>query len=123
MNRTHPHAKKEAVPVGGRDRAAARTFYCGVLGGRQVPPVGIGESNGRLRFRVGSVLIETGPAFRDAHTRLILAAKAAEDVAVRCWDAGFSVHVRGRRRGRCSLALVDPFGRYIDLVPNDHDLR
>jgi hypothetical protein len=53
---------------------------------------------------------------------MALAAEVIEDVAIRCWDAGFGVLVRERRRGPPSLTLVDPFGRQIDLVRSDQDL-
>jgi hypothetical protein len=120
----HPHAfgRNEPAPVDERQRYAAWKFYCTVLGGRQVWPFGVARDNGRLWFEVGNAVIETGPQFRDARARMAFAAEVIEDVAIRCWDAGFSVQVRERRRGPPSLALIDPFGRQIDLVPSDQDL-
>ena len=115
-----PAAAGTPTCLGERERFAAWKFYCCVLGGTQLPPDGSADANARVRFLVGNVIIETGPEFRNARARINLCAEAAEDVAIRCWDAGFSVHVRERRRRRSSLAVVDPFGRYIDLVPNDH---
>jgi hypothetical protein len=53
---------------------------------------------------------------------MVFAAEVVEDVAIRCWDAGFGVLVHERRRGPPSLALIDPFGCRIDLVPSDQDL-
>jgi catechol 2,3-dioxygenase-like lactoylglutathione lyase family enzyme len=105
-----------------RARVAARKFYCSVLGGRQVRPSGIVNADDRLWFLVGGAVIETGPQFRNARARITLDAEAPEDLAVRCWDAGFSVHVLESGSGQPSLALVDPFGRKIDLVPNDPEL-
>lgn len=40
-----------------------------------------------------------------------------EEVAERCWDAGFTVQVIQDATGRASISLVDPFGHRIDLVP------
>ena len=115
-----PAAARTPTCLGERERFAAWKFYCCLLGGTQLPPDESAEANASVRFLVGDVIIETGPEFRNARARITLCAETAEDVAIRCWDAGFSVHVRERRRGRSSLAVVDPFGRYIDLVPNDH---
>jgi len=53
---------------------------------------------------------------------MVFAAEVVEDVAERCWDAGFSVLVRERRRGLPSFTVIDPFGCQIDLVPSDQDL-
>ena len=118
----HAPGRNAPAPVDKRQRAAAWKFYCTVLGGRQVWPFGVARDNGRLWFEVGDAVIETGPQFRDARARMAFAAEVVEDVAIRCWDAGFSVLVRERRRGPPSLALIDPFGRQIDLVPSDQDL-
>jgi hypothetical protein len=115
----HRHApdRNEPAPVDERQRYAAWKFYCTVLGGRQVWPFGVARDNGRLWFEVGSTVIETGPQFSNARARMAIAAEVVEDVAARCWDAGFSVLVRERRRGPPSFAVIDPFGRQIDLVP------
>jgi len=107
------------APVDDRQRAAAWKFYCKVLGGRQVWPLGVA---GSLWFEVGDALIATGPQFRHARARMAFAAEVVEDVAARCWDAGFSVLVRERRRGPPSFTVIDPFGRQIDLVPGDQEL-
>jgi len=121
----HRHApgRHEAAPVDAPQRAAAWKFYCTVLGGRQVWPIGVARDNGRLWFEVGNVVIETGPQLRDARVRVAFAAEFVEDVAIRSWDAGFSVLVRERRRGPPVLTLIDPFGRRIDLVRSDQDTR
>ena len=118
----HAPGPNEPAPVDARQRYAAWKFYCTVLGGREVRPFGAARDNGTLSFEVGNVVIETGPQFRDARVRMVFATEVVEDVAIRCWDAGFSVLVRERRRGPPSLALIDPFGCRIDLVPSDQDL-
>ena len=117
----HAPGPNEPAPVDERQRYAAWKFYCTVLGGQQVWPFGVRRDNGRLWFEVGNTVIETGPQFRDARARMVFAAEVVEDMAIRCWDAGFSVLVRERRGGRPSLALIDPFGRQIDLVPSDQN--
>ena len=114
--------RHDPAPGEERQRAAAWKFYCTVLGGRQVWPVGVARDHGKLWFEVGNAVIETGPQFRNARARVAFAAEVVKDVAIRCWDAGFSVQVRDRRRAPPSLAVIDPFGRQIDLVPSDQDL-
>jgi len=98
VNVIHGHApgRNEPAPVDDRQRAAAWKFYCQVLGGRHVWPLGVA---GSLWFEVGNALVETGPQFRNARARMAFAAEVVEDVAARCWDAGFTVLVRERRRG------------------------
>lgn len=118
-----PPGRNESAPVDQRQQLAAWRFYCTVLGGRQVWPRGVERDNGRLWFEVGNAVIETGPQFRDARARVAFAADVVEDVAIRCWDAGFGVQVYEHRRGPPSLALIDPFGRHIDLVPNSRACR
>jgi len=124
VNVIHGHApgRNEPAPVDDRQRAAAWKFYCKVLGGRQVSRLGVAGGDGSLWFEVGHALIETGPQFRDARARMAFAAEVVEDLAARCWDAGFSVLVRERRRGPPSFAVIDPFGRQVDLIPSDEDL-
>ena len=114
---SHAPGLTDAAPVDERQRYAAWKFYCTVLGGRQVWPFGAARDNATLWFEVGNVIIEAGPQFRNARARVSFAAEVVEDVAIRCWDAGFSVQVCERRRRSPSLALIDPFGRQIDLVP------
>jgi hypothetical protein len=121
IHRHAPHLN-EPAPVDERQRYAAWKFYCTVLDGRQVWPLGVARDNGRLWFEVGNALIETGPQFCNARACMAIAAEVVEDVAARCWDAGFSVLVRERRRGPPSFALIDPFGRQLDLVPSDQHL-
>jgi catechol 2,3-dioxygenase-like lactoylglutathione lyase family enzyme len=118
----HAPSQNEPAPVDEQQRYAAWKFYCTVLGGRQVWPIEVARDNGKLWFEVGNTVIETGPQYRDARARVAFAAEVVEDVAIRCWDAGFSVQVRESRWGPPSLALIDPFGRQIDLVPSDQDL-
>jgi catechol 2,3-dioxygenase-like lactoylglutathione lyase family enzyme len=106
-----------------RELAAARTFYGDVLGGRQVWPFGSAEASERLWFLVSGALIETGPEFRNTRVRVLLGAEYADDLAARCWDAGFTVQVDPGPAGRATLTLVDPFGRQIDLVSANRGAR
>jgi len=45
----------------------------------------------------------------------LLTVDAPEEVAERCWDAGFVVQVHDDAFGRTMLSVVDPLGRRIDL--------
>jgi catechol 2,3-dioxygenase-like lactoylglutathione lyase family enzyme len=110
----------KAVRLSDEEAIAARTFYCDVLGGRQVWRVERADGEEGLFFIVNHALIETGPAFRDTRFRLPVDSRESTRLAERCWDAGFSVHVHEHHAGKLPLTLVDPFGRCIDLVP---DLR
>lgn len=113
----------QTMRVGERELAAATAFYGDVLGGRQVRPFGIAEANERLWFLVSGALIETGPGLRNTRVRVLLGAEHADDLAERCWDAGFTVLVHQGSVGRASLTLVDPFGRHIDLVSTNREVR
>ena len=118
----HVPGRNEPAPVDDRQRAAAWKFYCKVLGGRQVWRLGVAGGDGSLWFEVGNSLIEAGPQLRNARARMAFAVEVIEDLAARCWDAGFSVLVRERRHGPPSYAVIDPFGRRVDLVPGNQDL-
>lgn len=98
------------------DTAMAHWFYCDVLDGRQVWP-SERAADRTLWFQVGSELLAVR---RDPEAVVIPARLVVDDptaIAERCWDAGFSVHVREAASGEAALAVVDPFGRRLVLVP------
>src|SRR5262245_31427202 len=104
--------------------SAARFFYCVLLGGRHVWRSGTAVPRDRLRFVVGDSVIETGPSYRNVHAHVAVRPEDAEDLAARCWDAGFSVYVRSCYGLSPCLTVVDPFGQRIDLVPMSlHKIR
>ena len=94
---------------------ALRAFYQDVLGGEQVWPTRIDDAGGSLWFLVGSDLLEVRVGGGDAPAPAVLTVEAPEEVAERCWDAGFLVHVRDDASSRTVLSVVDPLGRRIDL--------
>ena len=93
--------------------AAARAFYCDVLGGRQLRRRAVGDGSGLIRFRIGGELVTTGPG--GMHDRVTLLVDDVVTVAVRCWDAGFTVRVR-ESADAVAIAVVDPFERELELV-------
>lgn len=95
--------------------AAAREFYLEILGGREIRrPQPAGDA--RLLFMVGGLLIETGPACPDGRGTAVMWADNVEDVASRCWDAGFTVLPSMDAPPMASVIVVDPFGRRIEIV-------
>ena len=97
--------------------AAARRFYVDVLGGREVrrDTTDAGRRE-RILFVVGHSIIETGPAFRGGQSPIVLSVDDVERCAARCWDAGFTVQLPSNAVGLVPVAVVDPFGRCIELV-------
>jgi catechol 2,3-dioxygenase-like lactoylglutathione lyase family enzyme len=100
---------------------AARRFYRGVLGGRQVWPADSRKGLRSLWFLVGDTLIEVDPARRLAPETVELAVDAPNDLAEQCWNAGYTVRLRDADADdSCSAFLItDPFGRTIALTPRD----
>jgi len=94
---------------------AIRAFYQEVLGGQEVWSTGGADAGGSLWFLVGSELLEARMRGGDVPMPALLTVDAPEDVAERCWDAGFVVQVHDDAFGRAMLSVVDPLGRRIDL--------
>ena len=91
---------------------AARTFYEGLLGGRQVWPTGPRAAPRRLWFLVGHTLVQVSLA--PAGDVLELSVDSPAAIAERCWDAGYTV--RFRTEDTCDFVVIDPFGREIVLT-------
>ncbi|HKN65528.1 MAG TPA: hypothetical protein VJW73_04590 [Gemmatimonadaceae bacterium] len=91
---------------------AAQRFYQDLLGGRQVWPTGR-RAIGRLYFLFEQHIVEVGPVRSDVEP-FELAVDSPHDVAARCWDAGYTVRLLASEP-RGALAVVDPFGRAIQL--------
>ena len=98
---------------------AARRFYRGVLGGRQVWPTDRRRGVRNLYFLVGETVIEVDPAPRVAPALVELEVDSPNDIAERCWNAGYTVRLRDADADESSSAflLTDPFGRSIMLTP------
>jgi len=98
---------------------AARRFYRGVLGGRQVWPTDRRRSLRSLFFLVGDTLIEVDPASRVAPEAVALEVDAPNEIAERCWNAGYTVRLRDNDLDESDPAffITDPFGRSIALTP------
>ena len=91
---------------------AARCFYQDLLGGRQVWPTGR-RPIGKLYFLFDQSIVEVGPARSDVES-VEVAVESPNDVAARCWDAGYTVRLLGNERPG-ALVVVDPFGRAVLL--------
>ena len=100
-----------------RDATAvvARSFYTDVLDGQQVWPDRPPGAAPSLWFLVGTTLLEVTEA--DA-LPVVLEVGDPEEIAERCWDAGFRAHVRDEAHGAPVLSVTDPFGRRIELAPS-----
>jgi catechol 2,3-dioxygenase-like lactoylglutathione lyase family enzyme len=94
----------------------ARAFYCDVLQGRQVWDTAT-VRRASLSFVVQGTRIDVGA--HEAHEdgeAVVLSVQDPRAVAERCWDAGYSVRVGDDATGEPAVAVIDPFGRRIDLV-------
>ena len=93
----------------------ARAFYCDVLRGRQVR--GGRRDVASLSFIVQGTRIDVDTHGNDEDGQaVVLAVPDPRAVAERCWDAGYSVRVGDDASGEPAVAVIDPFGRRIDLV-------
>lgn len=102
-------------PGGDYRERAARAFYEVALGGRQVWPTGPRAVPRRLWFLVGSTLLRVSLDDREVD-RPELHVDSPAAVAQRCWDAGYTIHVRGEDSD--DLIVIDPFGRELVLMPS-----
>jgi catechol 2,3-dioxygenase-like lactoylglutathione lyase family enzyme len=107
-------SETEPDVVAGQE-AAARLFYEELLGGREVWPSARRVGGNVLSFLVGDTLVEAGPMHDENGAMLELEVDDPNDVAARCWDAGFTVRLISRR-GEAGISVIDPFGRQIALV-------
>lgn len=98
--------------AGGYYDRAARTFYEGVLGGRQVWPTGPRAATRKLWFLVGHTLVQVSLA--PAADALELSVDSPAAIAERCWDAGYTVRLRAD--GTDDFIVIDPFGREVVLT-------
>ena len=114
MDRTRLTLSKGGTLAGGYYERAARSFYEGVLGGRQVWLTGPRAAPRKLWFLVGHTLIQVSPAAAAAVLELSVDSPAA--IAERCWDAGYTV--RFRADDTPDFIVIDPFGREIVLIRN-----
>lgn len=97
--------------------AAARAFYCDVLRGRHIRRARLDDDSDLLFFCIGDELITTGPAATKDRIALVVADAIA--IAERCWDAGFTVHVR-ESAGVTTIAVIDPFELELELISSDN---
>jgi hypothetical protein len=101
-----------AAPDSGDQEQAAREFYEGALGGRQVWPTGPRAAARKLWFLVGSTLIRVN-LMRSAEV-VEACVDSPAGIAERCWDAGYSVRLRADDSD--DFIVIDPFGRQIMLT-------
>jgi len=108
--------ERAAPTTADRDAAAAQSFYGDALRGRQVWPTDCTAAEMGLWFLVGGTLIDVRAALDAGRPPIALAVDEPEELAARCWDAGFDVRVHDDASGRGVLSVIDPFGREIVLV-------
>jgi hypothetical protein len=80
-------------------------------------PAGLDDARGSLWFRVGGRVVEAGPRCASAAPPLVLDVDDPAQVAERCWDTGFTVHLHRDETGPAPVSAVDPFGRRVGLAP------
>jgi catechol 2,3-dioxygenase-like lactoylglutathione lyase family enzyme len=91
----------------------AQVFYCDVLGARQIWDE---ERPGRLSFILEGTRIDVHTSSADERAPVRVPVADPEDLAERCWDAGYSVHVAPEAAAGATVSVIDPFGRRIELV-------
>ena len=106
-----------AMPAG--QEAAARAFYCGVLGLVEEPKPASLAARGGAWFRGGDVRLHLGvdPDFhpaRKAHPAILVSDLA--ELAVRCDVAGFPPMRDEPVEGYDRVHVFDPFGNRIELM-------
>lgn len=102
-----------AAALGGGQEQAAREFYEGVLGGRQVWPTGPRAAPRKIWFLIGTTLVPVSLTPTRDVVELCVDSPAA--IAEQCWDAGYSVRLRTNDPD--DFIVTDPFGRQIVLIP------
>lgn len=129
MSRQHAPARRPAPPTGGHERrasragdhdAAVRAFYADALQGRQVWPTRRAPAQAGLWFLVEGTLIEVRAARDAERPPVTLEVDAPDELAARCWDAGFDVRVHQSATGAVVLSVIDPFGQEIVLAGASH---
>jgi hypothetical protein len=91
----------------------ARKFYCDVLRGQEVWDA---ERAGNVSFIVEGTRVDVTRNRSADIEPVILSVSDPHALAERCWDAGFNVCAGQDARGFPTLAVIDPFGRRIELV-------
>jgi len=119
---THMRSRRRTVMTPSEERAA-RVFYRRALKGRQVWLAGDACANGSLWFLVAGSLIEVSGGLVSTAKPIVLDVDDPDDLAQRCWDAGFTVLVNQDSTGRAPVSVFDPFGRRVDLAPREGTLN
>ena len=92
---------------------AAQAFYCEVLGARQVWD----EEHPRgLSFILEGTRIDVNTTSARKSEPVRLSVADPQELAERCWDAGYSVLVGLETKEGATVSVIDPFGRRIELV-------
>jgi hypothetical protein len=112
-----------AASVGDRDAAAVRSFYGRVLRGRRVWPTQRTLAEVGPWFLVEGTLIEVRATREADYPPITLRVDAPEELAARCWDAGFDVRVHEGASGTVALSVIDPLGREIVLACRESPVR
>lgn len=112
LSRDETRGRDTRSRTGASDERAARSFYEGVLGGRQVWPTGPRTAPRTLWFLIGTTLLPVSLVPETAVLELVVDSPAA--VAERCWDAGYTV--RFRAGDKDDPIVIDPFDREIVLT-------
>ena len=116
MSLDYQSGSSAVVTHGAPDASAARAFYRDAMRGAEVWPTGTTGCRRALSFMVAGTLVDVRLDGAGAPGPVELHVEDPEGLAARCWDAGYAVYVReDGARGR-HLAVVDPFGRRVDLL-------
>ena len=92
---------------------AAQAFYCDVLGARRVWD---DERPRGLSFILDGTRIDVNTTSARRSEPVRLSVSDPQELAERCWDAGYSVLVGPETAEGAPVSVIDPFGRRIELV-------
>lgn len=112
--RRHEHHRStRGLSIAPTRTRAAQVFYCDVLRGRQIWDA---ERAGNLSFIVEGTRIDVNTSFARESAPVRLSVADPQELAERCWDAGYSVQVGHETAEGAPVSVIDPFGRRIELV-------
>ena len=101
----------------GTERTIVEAFYRDALGGREVWHARRGRFVKTSKFSIGRSIVDVPPDLGPNAAPIRVVVDDPDELAQRCWDAGFSVLVNEDATGGAPVSVIDPFGRRVDLVP------
>ena len=113
------YSERGARPLDDDFFIAARRFYRDALGGRELGGAAT-EGHRCLWFLVEHQCLAVRPR-SGLPAPLTLEVEDPEAIAVRCWDAGYTIEVAEAAAAEGVLSVIDPFGQRVELTTSMHN--